>query len=318
MAIQQFLHSRFSQFIQAVLAFFAIAAITLGAASASTTKVIYSFAGGNDGEYLDTDLVMDSAGNLYGSTVQGGKFGSGTVFQLSPSSSGWTHTVLYSFTGGKDGGEPYKGVTLDAQGNLYGTAVSGGTGSCDGGCGVVFKLTNSGGSWTQSVIHYFTGGNDGSGPGSGLTFDSARPRKFLRDDSDWRRLWPRHRVPTEPSEPDGVLETSRVIHAFTGGADGSSASAGRLIFDHAGNLYVVATFGGANGHGVAFEISRGADDWMDANSALCLQGSARRRIALRRPDLRQSREIYTAPLIMPESMTLAPSIKSDPRQWLMD
>ena len=74
------------------------------------------------------------------------------------------HTVLYSFTGGADGGEPYKGVTLDAAGNIYGTAVTGGSGSCEGGCGVTYKLTKSGTTWTQSVIHAFTGGADGSGP----------------------------------------------------------------------------------------------------------------------------------------------------------
>ena len=88
-----------------------------------------------------------------------------------PVAGGWVHTVLYSFTGSADGGEPYKGVTLDAAGNLYGTAVTGGSGSCEGGCGVVYKLTNSGGTWTQTVIHAFTGA-DGSGPGSRVTLDN--------------------------------------------------------------------------------------------------------------------------------------------------
>src|SRR4029077_17512598 len=80
-------------------------------ARAATTQIIYSFEGGADGEYTDTDLVMDGAGNLYGTSVQGGAHGSGTVWELSPSGDSWTHTVLYSFTGGADGGEPYKGVT---------------------------------------------------------------------------------------------------------------------------------------------------------------------------------------------------------------
>src|SRR6267143_4704768 len=135
------------------------------------TNVIYSFAGDEDGEYADTDLAIDKGGNLYGTTVLGGDFGGGTVFQLSPSGNGWVHTVLYSFTGGADGGEPYKGVTLDSEDNLYGTAVTGGGGFCEGGCGVAYKLTHVGGTWTQSVIHTFTGGNDGSGPGAGLTLD---------------------------------------------------------------------------------------------------------------------------------------------------
>ncbi len=91
--------------------------------------------------------MLDSAGNLYGMTVEGGSFGSGTVFKLTPSPLGWIQTTLYSFTSGPDGGQPYGGVTLDAQGNVYGTAVvGGGGGACvEDGCGVVFKLTNSGG-----------------------------------------------------------------------------------------------------------------------------------------------------------------------------
>ncbi len=146
--------------------------LSAGQAKASTTDVIYSLAGGNDGEYTDTDLEIDAAGNLYGTSVLGGKFGGGTVWQLTPSGSGWVHTVLYDFTGGADGGEPYKGVTLDAAGNLYGTAVTGGSGSCEGGCGVAYKLTNSGGTWTQTVIHAFTGGDDGSGPGARVALDN--------------------------------------------------------------------------------------------------------------------------------------------------
>src|SRR6516164_3961190 len=93
-----------------------VAILLAGSAWAgSSGKIIYSFAGGSDGEYLDTELVRDSSGNLYGTTVQGGAYASGTVFQVTPAG---VHTVLYSFTGGPDGGEPYKGVTLDAQGNL--------------------------------------------------------------------------------------------------------------------------------------------------------------------------------------------------------
>ena len=90
---------KFSGFVSVVLAqFVATTMLVIGARAASTTTVVYAFSGGADGEYLDTDLVMDNAGNLYGTTVQGGS-GSGTVFQLAPSASGWTHTVLYPFTG---------------------------------------------------------------------------------------------------------------------------------------------------------------------------------------------------------------------------
>jgi len=227
----------------------------LAGSAAAGTKVIYSFGGDADGEYIDSDLVMDSAGNIYGTSVQGGEFGGGTVFELRPSAGGWVHTVLYSFTGGADGGEPYKGVTLDAQGNLYGTAVTGGTGQgCEGGCGVVYKLTKSGTSWTQSVIHNFTGGRDGSGPGSGVTFDKERTLYGMTPTGGAHGLGVVYQM-----KPDlnGGWKFS-VIHAFTGGQDGSNGSAGRLILDKAGNLYGVATTGGANGKGVAFRLTRAA------------------------------------------------------------
>src|SRR5438128_11657369 len=127
----------------------AVFVLSLATATATTTNVIFSCEE-DEGEYADTDLETDSAGNIYGTTVLGGDFGSGTVFELSPTPSGWVPTVLYSFTGGADGGEPYKGVSIDRQGNLYGTAVTGGSGSCEGGWGVGCKLTNSGGTGIQT------------------------------------------------------------------------------------------------------------------------------------------------------------------------
>src|ERR1700682_2532118 len=127
---------RFLGFMGKVLTSSAAVAILASAAWAAVPQIIYNFAGDDDGEYIDSDLVIDGAGNLYGTSVLGGDFGSGTGFQLKPAGNGWTHTVLYSFHGRADGGEPYKGVTVDTQGNLYGTAVTGGGGSCAGGCGV--------------------------------------------------------------------------------------------------------------------------------------------------------------------------------------
>jgi uncharacterized repeat protein (TIGR03803 family) len=233
------------------LAWFALspAPKAFGAAQAPTINVIYSFGGEEDGEYTDTDLVIDSAGNLYGTSVLGGASGSGTVFQLAPSGNGWIHTVLYSFTGGTDGGEPYKGVTLDPQGNLYGTAVTGGTGACEGGCGVAYKLTHSGGSWSQTVIHYFSGGNDGSGPGAGLTIDHQGNLYGVTPTGGANGLGVVYQL-----NPDaGGNWTFKVLHTFTGGTDGATGSAGRLLL-HGGRIYGVATAGGANAKGIAYEL----------------------------------------------------------------
>ena len=225
--------------------------------AASTTKLIYSFGGNGDGEYTDTELVMDSSGNLYGTSVQGGTFGGGTVFQVTPAG---VHTVLYDFTGGADGGEPYKGVTLDANGNLYGTAVTGGGGSCEGGCGVVFKLTNSGGTWTQSVIHTFTGGSDGSGPGSPVSIDKQGNVYGTTPTGGANGIGVVYQL-----RPDASGEWKlRVIHTFTGGNDGGGGSASRLLIDAAGNLYGVCTVGGANGFGTVFEMSPTQGKWQFA------------------------------------------------------
>jgi uncharacterized repeat protein (TIGR03803 family) len=247
---------RFLGFMGRVLTISAALAILTSAAWAAVPQIIYNFAGDDDGEYIDSDLVIDGAGNLYGTSVLGGDFGSGTVFQLAPSGNGWTHTVLYSFHGGTDGGEPYKGVTLDSQGNLYGTAVTGGSGSCEGGCGVAYKLTNSGGVWTQTVIHAFTGGDDGYGPGTGLTLGRYGILYGM--------------TPTGGANGQGVIFLLRpmangtwnlkVIHAFTGGTDGAGGSAGRLL-RYKGGLYGVTTTGGANGKGVAFKLTHPVGGW---------------------------------------------------------
>ena len=225
-----------------------IIALSLVTATASTTDVIFSFAG-NNGEYADTDLETDSTGNIYGSTVLGGDHGSGTVFQLSPTGAGWEQTVLYSFTGGADGGEPYKGVTIDRHGNLYGTAVTGGSGGCEGGCGVVYKLTQSNGAWNQTVIYAFTGGDDGSGPGARVTVDRSGNVYGMTPTGGTYGAGTIYKL-----QPNAGSYTFQVIHTFTGGNDGSSGSAGRMLLEH-GRLYGAATTGGMYGSGVVFQLT---------------------------------------------------------------
>jgi len=116
-----------------------------------------------------SSLTFDSAGNLYGTTLHGGKYNDGVVFKLTRGAKhAWKETKLYSFTGGSDGSLPQAGVILDSKGNLYGTTVYGGS-----GYGTVFKLTpGSPGHWKETVLHQFTG-SDGETPNSGLTIDAA-------------------------------------------------------------------------------------------------------------------------------------------------
>lgn len=244
---------RIPPFAGALFIFTAIALMATAAWAASTTNLVYSFAGSTDGEYTDTELVRDSAGNLYGTSVQGGTYGGGTVFQVTTAG---VHTVLYNFTGGADGGEPYKGVTLDAQGDLYGTAVTGGGGSCEGGCGVVFKLTNSGGVWTQSVIHTFLGGTDGSGPGSPVSIDS---HGNVYGTTPTGGAFGMGTVYQLKSGANGWK--IRILHTFSGGADGGGGSAGRLLIDAAGNLFGACTVGGVHGFGTIFQMSFNQGSW---------------------------------------------------------
>jgi len=143
--------------------------------------LLYIFTGRKDGGGPSAGLVFDGKGNLYGTTVAGGNMhgsrcnpgGCGTVFEMSPSSGGWTETVLYRFTGGKDGWAPLSDVTLDAHGNLYGTTFWGGKApDCGTGCGVVFEISHSKIGWKEAVIHWFTDKNgDGKGPSGGLVLD---------------------------------------------------------------------------------------------------------------------------------------------------
>jgi uncharacterized repeat protein (TIGR03803 family) len=228
-------------------------ALSLRAAKAApVAEVIFSF-GDEGGEYPATDLVMDAAGNLYGTTVTGGDWGSGTVFQLTRSDGSWTENVLYSFTSGADGAQPYGGVTLDAQGALYGATVTGGTGmACEGGCGVVYKLSRTGNGWSQDVLYNFTGGEDGSGPGAGLTFDGAGNLYGMTPTGGAFGLGVIYQLSPGPN----AAWAQSVVHTFTGGKDGATGSAGRLLLD-GGNLYGVATVGGAHGKGTAFRLSPG-------------------------------------------------------------
>jgi uncharacterized repeat protein (TIGR03803 family) len=143
--------------------------------------VLYTFLGGSsDGANPWSNVVFDSKGNLYGATQLGGVGNCvgetcGTIYKLTPAASlPWTETILYTFAGGSDGGEPNSSVIIDKAGNLFGTAGLGGDFTCStDGCGTVFKLTppaNGTGAWTKTTVHVFSGGSDGANPIGNITF----------------------------------------------------------------------------------------------------------------------------------------------------
>jgi hypothetical protein len=153
--------------------------LMLGVARAQTGTVLYTFTGTDDGGVPYAGLVMDKAGNLYGTASQYGDgpctfpvSGCGMVFELTPTKAGWNLKILYTFQGGEDGANPYSSLVFDSSGNLYGTTAWGGIGCGGYGCGTVFELTRSEG-WHETVLYRFTGEADGNGPVGPVTLDGA-------------------------------------------------------------------------------------------------------------------------------------------------
>jgi uncharacterized repeat protein (TIGR03803 family) len=232
--------------------------LTVGASAASSEKVLFDFTVGGDGAYPTSGLVFDTKGNLYGTTENGGANFYGTVFQLTHSKSGWTENVLYSFANGSDGAYPSGALVFDEAGNLYGTAVSGGSTSCSNGCGTVFELVpGSGGSWTFSVIYSFTGGKDGFAPAYGsLILDKAGNLygtaemggkgagtvfELIHSKGGWKE---------------------KTLYQFAGGSDAGFPLAG-LSWDAAGNLYGATVRGGAGNAGAVFQLKQIKAGWKE-------------------------------------------------------
>ncbi|MGB6677404.1 MAG: choice-of-anchor tandem repeat GloVer-containing protein [Terriglobales bacterium] len=238
-----------------------------------TETVLYVFKGHayKDGATPEGGVVMDQAGNLYGTTgyggsgpctLLGGAVGCGTVYEISPPAKQgdpWTETVLYSFQGGKDGYVASGDLVFDKAGNLYGaTLFGGGKGTtCDslygGQCGTVFKVSPSktkGGKWTEKVLHQFSGGTDGANPNGGLVLDSKRAvygttpiggNQLCNFGNGNVGCGITFRLSAPTTKGGGWTED--VVHRFTE-KDGASPNGG-LIFDAKGGLY--GTTGGAAG-----------------------------------------------------------------------
>jgi uncharacterized repeat protein (TIGR03803 family) len=258
-------------------------------AQAQTYRVVHIFAGKpTDGAFANGELTHDSAGNFYGTTVDGGDNGVGTVFKMDSTGN---VTILHSFANDFNGDQPYGGLLLDGQGNLYGTTLEDtvfrldlsndilktlhefGIGNDGGGIvsrmvtidGDLYFVTGSGGAncvnsgcgrilkmtkgGTETVLYTFTGGADGARP-QGLVRDSAGNLYGVASTNF-----------TAPGagtvfkfDTAGVFT---VLYTFTGGADGGSPM-GRLTIDGNGNLHGVTGYGGDSkcNCGVVFRLDR--------------------------------------------------------------
>ena len=219
-----------------------------------TESVLHSF-NYSDGEVPFAGLIFDAAGNLYGTTAGGGAYDAGTVFQLTPNGDGsWTESVLHSFNG-KDGRQPLSSLIFDAGGNLYGATYSGGA----FGDGTVFQLTPNGdGSWTESVLHSFNGG-DGREPLSSLIFDAVGNlygTTYTGGAYGWGTVF--------KLTPNGDGSwTESVLHSFNH-RDGAFPYSS-LTFDAAGNLYGTTASGGYFGVGTVFKLKPNGDgSWTES------------------------------------------------------
>ena len=281
-----------------------------GTVSAGTEKVLYSFTGTAGGSEPHQGLVFDPAGNLYGTTFIGGLYGYGSVFKLAPNPDGsWTETLLHSFTGRWDGGLVDWGrLIIDSAGNLYGVTYEGGT----HGAGVLYRLSpNADGSWTETVLHQFTGGKDGGWSRTTPFFDAAGNlygtaayggvygcgtafKMTPGPDNKWAfqvihqfrgqpacspwvdlvpdaagNLWGTTRntvggCSNPPQDCGNIFRLSpglnntwtyRVMHQFSGGKGGSDPSIAGLIFDDHGDLFGTTEHGGLYDAGTFFKMS---------------------------------------------------------------
>jgi uncharacterized repeat protein (TIGR03803 family) len=263
--------------------------------------VLYSFAGDSDGAAPFAEVVFDPAGNLYGTTFNGGGWGCGgmgcgTIYKLAPSNGVWTESVLYDFTGGGDGAHPYYGLVLDSAGNLYGT-----TNATPGpnNFGTVFQLAPSGSGWIETTIRNFRGQSEGVLPFGGLILDQlgnlygstneggayggGTVFQLTPDGSNWQfnilYNFPLFGMPqgslimdssgnlygimTESTNGQGSVFkltpssggwTYTSLHDFDGQGGGGFPEGG-VVLDANGNLYGRTAYGGAYGYGVVYEIT---------------------------------------------------------------
>jgi uncharacterized repeat protein (TIGR03803 family) len=224
--------------------------------------IIHRFGSAKDGAGPQGGLLIDGAGNLYGTTLYGGNTvctsGCGVVFELSPAPGGqWREKILHAFSGG-DGSTPLAGVFADRSGNLYTTGSQGGHFVClNAGCGTVIELSPiAGGRWKSTVLHVFTG-KDGGGPSGNMAVDDAGHVYGSTVIGGNISACPvQHGCGVVFKLAPGAhgTWTYSVLHKFNNGLDGILPTG--LVMGTKGNLYgTTISGGGTSNFGVVFEVT---------------------------------------------------------------
>jgi uncharacterized repeat protein (TIGR03803 family) len=219
-----------------------------------TVSVLYAFGDqSGDSGFPTAGLVMDKAGNLYGTAPNGGD-----VFELTRSYGGWNETVLHRFGIRKgDGAAPFAGLILDASGSLYGTTLGGGMGCAGEGCGTVFELTpTSSGGWKELVLHRFdNNGKDGATPGNGALMMDGSGNLYGTTEVGGAGRWG---TVFKLTSAAGGRWKETILYGFKDDASGGFPAAG-VIMDKAGNLYGTTVYGGSTscGCGVIYKLAPG-------------------------------------------------------------
>lgn len=244
-----------------------LTAAALPAQAGAKMKVLFDLRN-RDGGYNYGTPVFDSSGNLYATGTSGGKYGGGTLYELSPSKSGkWSIQVLHDFANPgdllhpQDGTAPTGPLTFDASGNLYGTTLGGGIyNNPDTGGGIAYRLSpGKNGAWRETVLHDFGSTADGGGPMSGVIMDA---NGNLYGTTSLGGSYSGNCAgigcgSVFELSPDGKGGwTEAILYAFTGGTDGNTPYSG-LVADASGNLYGTTMFGGVSASGNVFELSPG-------------------------------------------------------------
>ena len=206
--------------------------------------VLYRFKGPPDDAKYPSSIVFDSHGNMFGVAQHGGTSNDGAVFELTPSSSGWTEQVLYSFTGGQDGWFPNGPLAIDSLGNLYGIASNGG----QNGYGTVFELSPSGSGWAETTLFAFSA-STARFPEGGLIFDSSGNLFGSTGSSAVFEL-----------SPFGDVWIYQQIYALSGTGSGAGLWA-PLAMNGAGNLYGT-TYSDGEADGTVYELTFSGGSWV--------------------------------------------------------